>query len=838
MSSILQDFNYALRQLRKAPIFTLVAVITLALGIGANTAVFTLLDQAVLRRLPVSHPEQLVRLRWTGGTPGHFNIYGGDDSDFFSYPMYRDLRGKNTVLEGVLANDQQDVALQWQNKPSMAACELVSGNYFEVLGLKPAMGRLILPSDEAPNASPVVLLSFNYWKTQFGSDPTVISQMLLINTQPFTIVGVIPPGFHSIVAGSVEDVFVPITTKNLITPRWQDLEDRRSSWLTVAGRLKPEIGRQQAEAGLAPLWHALRADELKTLVHKDRWQKRFLDASKLELLDSARGFSPLRDQIGMPLKVLMGMVGLLILMTCVNLSSLLLVRAAGRVREISVRYAMGAGRWQIVRQLLIEGLLLGLIGGSLGLMLAPAVSNALLHHWLGSYVTELPFNSNPDLRILLFAFALAFLVSLAFSLAPALHFLRPDLVNSLKQQTLTATGAPLRFRRISVGVQIGLSLLLLIGAGLFVRTLLNLRLVDVGFATDHLLGFNINPRLAGYPPDQVTALNQRILHTLAALPGVRAVGATDDPDLYHNDVNGGIAIIGYHAQENEDMQAEQPWISPEYFSVMQVPLLAGRVFTDRDNTTSANVAIVNASFAIHYFGSAQDALGHVVELGAAPPGQEHKFDTEIVGVVGDTKHSGVRAPVKRTVYRPLLQATQPNFTTFLIRTWQSPESAEGSVRNAMQQLDSKLALGQMRTMDNLVADDLSSERLIALLSVGFGVLAILLAAIGLYGVLAYATAQRTREIGIRMALGAQRSSVMRLVLSDVLWLAGISIALTVPVALLLSRMVRSQLYGVSANDPLTLALGVVMVAAVAFVAALLPARRAASTSPMQALRTE
>ena len=835
---MLQDFKYALRQLRKAPIFTLVAVMTLALGIGANTAVFTLLDQAVLRRLPVSHPEQLVRLHWTGDAPGHYNIYGGDDNDFFSYPMYRDLRDQNTVLEGVIANDQQDVAVQWQNKPSMASCELVSGNYFEVLGLKPAIGRLILPSDEALNASPVVLVSFNYWKTHFGSDPAVINQPLLINTHPFTIVGVTPPGFHSIVAGSVEDVFVLITSKNLITPRWQDLEDRRSSWLTLAARLKPGVSRQHAEAGLAPLWHALRAEELKTFVHKDRWQKKFLDDSKLELLDSARGFSPLRDQSGTPLMVLMGMVGLLILMTCVNVSSLLLVRAAGRVREISVRYAMGAGRGQIVRQLLIEGLLLGLIGGGLGLGLAPAVSNALLHHWLGSYVTELPFNSTPDLRILLFAFALAFLVSLAFSLAPALHFLRPDLVNSLKQQTLTATGAPLRFRRISVGVQIGLSLLLLIAAGLFVRTLLNLRSVDVGFATDHLLGFNINPRLAGYQPDQVTALNRRILETLATLPGVRAVGATDDPDLYHNDENGGISIVGYHAQENEDMQAEQPWISPGYFSVMQVPLLVGRVFTEQDNSTTANVAIVNASFANHYFGSAQNALGHVVQFGAAPPGQEHRSDTEIVGVVGDTKHSGVRNPVRRTVYRSLLQATEPNFTTFLVRTWQSPESAQGSVRNAMQQLDSKLALGQMRTMDDLVADDLSSERLIALLSVSFGVLAILLAALGLYGVLAYATAQRTREIGIRMALGAQRSSVMRLVLSDVLWLAGISIVVTVPVALLLSRMVRSQLYGVSVNDPVTIALSMVMVGMVAFLAALLPARRAASTNPMQALRTE
>ena len=458
------------------------------------------------------------------------------------------------------------------------------------------MGRLFVPSDEAQNANLVTVLSFNYWKTHFGSDPSVINQTLFINTQPFTIIGVAPPGFHSIVTGSLEDVFVPVTAKAIITPRWQDLEDRRSNWLTLSGRLKPGISRQQAEAGMAPLWHALRAEEFKTFEHKARWQKRFLDDSHLQLIDGARGFSPLRDQISTPLMVLMGMVGLLVLMACVNVSSLLLVRAAGRVREISVRYAMGAGRWQIVRQLLIEGVLLGLFGGVLGLILAPAVSGVLIRKLAGSTPTELAFNPNPDLRILLFAFALAFLVALAFSLAPALHFLNPDLVTSLKQQTVSSSGTRLRFRRILVGVQIGLSLLLLIGAGLFVRTLRNLQSVDLGFTSDHLLGFNVNPRLAGYQPDQVNALNRRVLDTLAALPGVRAVAATDDPDLSGEDDNGNIKIVGYNAKEDEDMQVEQPWVTPQYFTTMQVPLLAGRAFSDHDVPGTENVVIVNFEF--------------------------------------------------------------------------------------------------------------------------------------------------------------------------------------------------------------------------------------------------
>ena len=834
MNTFLQEIRLGVRQMRKAPVFTVVAVLTLAVGIGANTAVFTLLDQALLRSLPVSHPEQLVRLHWTGDAPGHFNSYGGDDNDYFSYPMYRDLRSMNTVFQDVVANDQQNVAISWNNKPDMAGCELVSGNYFEGLGVRPALGRLIVPSDEALNANLVVVLSFNYWKAHFASDPTVVNQTLLINTQPFTIIGVAPPGFHSIVAGSVEDLFVPLTAKAIITPRWQDLEDRRSQWVTLAARLKPGVSRQQAEAALAPLWHSLRAEEFKTFQHKDRWQKRFLDDSRLQVFDSARGFSPLRDQIGMPLVVLMGMVGLMVLMACVNVSSLLLVRAAGRVREISVRYAMGAGRWQIVRQLLIEGVLLGLLGGALGVAIAPAVSQILIRRLLGGGNTELPFNSAPDTRVLIFAFILAFLVSLAFSLAPALHFLNPDLVSSLKQQTLTTSGARLRFRRITVGAQISLSLLLLIGAGLFVRTLRNLQSVDLGFTPDHLFGFNVNPRLAGYQPDQVNTLNKRILEALAALPGVRNVAATDDPDLSGEDDNGGIRIVGYNATENEDMQAEQPWVTPQYFTTMQVPLLAGRVFTDDDIAGKDKVAIVNASFATHYFGTPQAALGRFVNFGSVSEPQ----NTTIVGVVGDTKHHGVRDPVKRTVYRALFQSPQPNFTTFLLRTYQPPSAAESSVRTAMQQLDSKLALGRVRTMDELIADNLSSERIIALLAMSFGVLAVLLAAIGLYGVLAYSTAQRTREIGIRMAVGAQRSSVVRLVLSDVLWLTGVTVVLTVPLSLLFANMLRSQLFGVSPFDPLNLFGGTLLIALVALLAAALPAKRAASIEPMKALRME
>ena len=375
-----------------------------------------------------------------------------------------------------------------------------------------------------------------------------------------------------------------------------------------------------------PLWHALRAEEFKTFEHKDRWRKRFLDESHMQLVDGARGFSPLRDQIRMPLMMLMGMVALLVLMTCVNVSSLLLVRAAGRAREISVRYALGAGRWQIVRQLLMEGISLGLLGGALGVAIAPVVAQVLIRRLLGGTDPELPFTYAPDMRILLFAFALAFTVSLAFSLAPALHFLQPDVVGSLKQQTITAAAGKLRFRRFLVSAQIALSLLLLIGAGLFVRTLRNLQTVDLGFSADHLIGFNVNPRLAGYQPDQVTALNQRILTTLAALPGVRAVAATDDPDLSGDNTTGSLKIAGYSAREEEDMQAEMPWVTPQYFTAMQVPLVAGRVFSEDDTLGKQDVAVVSVGLAQHYFGSPQAALGHVLNFGTSekPEPDDHR----------------------------------------------------------------------------------------------------------------------------------------------------------------------------------------------------------------------
>jgi predicted permease len=833
---ILHEVRLGLRQMRKAPAFTIVAVLTLALGIGANTAVFTLLDQALLRSLPVSHPEQLVRLRFTGASPGHVESYGGDDKDYFSYPIYRDLRDKNTVFDGLLASDQCQAGVQWNNVPDLATCEMVSGNYFQLLGVQPAIGRVILPSDDVPNSAPVAVLSFNYWKTKFGADPRVINQTLLINAHPFTIVGVADPGFHSVVAGQTPKVFVPIMAQPVIQPRYQVLDDHKSRWLTLAARLKPGETPAAAEAGINPLWNGLRAEEFplfkSTSAH---FRQAFFDKAHLTVVDGSKGFSPLRDQIGEPLLIVMGMVGLVVVMACVNISSLLLVRASARAREMSVRYAMGASRWQIIRQLLIEGLLLGTVGGVAGLIVAPLAMRALVRAVVVGDVSQFPFNTSVDLRVLLFNFLMAFAASVVFSLAPALRFLKPDLVTSLKQQSGTSGASPLRFRRITVGLQIGLSLLLVVGAGLFVRTLHNLEAQDVGFVTSHLVTFGINPQMAGYRQDQVNPLHQRVLDTLAALPGVRSVGGTDDPELADDDIGSNFSVAGYEAKDDEDMDMEAPSVTPGYFASLQLPLLAGRTFTDQDVVGQPSVAVVNATFARKYFGDPRRAIGRLIGHGQGP---DTKLDIQIIGVVGDAKHIGVRGEIRRTIYAPFFQNEKRGILQYYVRTGQSPQSAEATIRSAMQNLDSKLVLDTMRTMDEQIADNLTNDRLITLLAVVFATLATLLAAIGLYGVLAYSTAQRTREIGIRMAMGAQRISVVRMVLADVIWLTGISIVVTIPLAILFARMISNQLYGVSTFDPVTLLAGTLLVALVALLAALLPARRAASVEPMKALRTE
>ncbi len=836
MTGLLQDLRYTLRQFSRAPGFTAAAVLTLALGIGANAAIFSLVDQVLLQRMPVEEPDRLVMLKYTGSDTGHTSVYGGDAQQYFSYPMYRDLRDQNSVFAGMLTMFPAQVGVQWRNTPSLANSELVSGNYFSLLGLKPALGRLFVSEDSATaGASPFVVLNHRYWKQQLGSDPSVINQSILINGNVFTIIGVVQPGFDSVITGTVPDFFVPISLKAKMTPGWDDLENRRSRWLNIIARLKPGVSAQQAEAGINPLWKSIRADELQSIASRTkRFREQFVEKSYLSVLDGSKGFSPLRQIMRIPLLILLGMVGLLTLMATANVGSLLLVRAAGRIREMSVRYALGATRPRVIRQLFVEGLVLGLAGGLCGVAIAPVVAEVLI-----SLVNSAAGNSgmtslsaSPDSRVLLFTFAISVVASLLFSLAPIFQFYRPKVTPALKQQTVTAEGGHAKFRRFTVGIQIGLSLLLLVGAGLFTRTLKNLKSVDAGFRTDHLLTFRLDPRMAGYEPASVALLYKHLLETLAAQPGVQSVGMTDDPVLAQSDNTFSIDVPGYQAQEGEGMSFEWERVTPDYFAALQLPVLNGRVFGEQDGLSAPKVVVVNQSFVRKFFGTPDQAIGKSFSE------RGDKESLLIVGVVRDAKHSSLHDEPKPIFYTPIFQQKEPQSVAVYLRTGQDPEAAGGTVRRAVGGVDSKLVVDSLQSMHTQIDQTLTSERMLSFLADGFGIVAIFVTAIGLYGVLAYSVAQRTREIGIRMALGASRGSVVKMVLREVLVLTGFSVALALPLSLALSMLVKSQLFGVSDRDPATLGLVTIAIGSAALLAAWAPARRATRVQPMTALRYE
>jgi predicted permease len=603
--------------------------------------------------------------------------------------------------------------------------------------------------------------------------------------------------------------------------------------MNIVGRMKPGETPERAQVAIAPLWHALRAEELKALGTKSpRFVDVFLTRSELQVLPGSKGLSYDRDTLQKPLLAVMAMAFLVLLIAAINVASLLLVRSAARAREFSLRYALGANARRVAQQLLLEGVLIGIAGGVAGLLIAPVCIRVLVHRLDSDASTA--FSTTLNGRLLIFNFAIALAVSGLFSLAPAVQLIRPDIVNALKQQTSTASGGTLSFRRLIVSLQVGLSVLLLVGSGLFVRTMQNLRRVDTGFNTSHLITFHIDPLLSGYQQEKVPVLQQHVLDAMATLPGVQAVGATDDQVLADNNHGGNVTVEGYTPPPEEDFDVEVPSVSAGYFHATQVPLVAGRTFSEDDNTAHPLVAIVNESFVKHYFSGPAVAVGRRVARGAG----NHLEYMTIVGVARDTKHRDLRAPAPPTLFTPLRQQKAVDQLYLYLRTTTPPEQTFAVVRQEMKQIDPGLAVDALRTMDDQIETTLSNERMIELLAISFGLLATMLAGVGLYGVLAYSTAQRTREIGIRIALGSSRLGVSRLVLVDVLRLAGIGIVVAIPCSVLLGRLLRSQLFGVSAADPFTLGGVVLLIAVVALVAAILPAHRASTVDPGTALRTE
>jgi len=835
---VLRDLGFAVRGLWRNPGLTAVAVLTLALAIGATSTIFSLLNQALFATLPVRDPQELVVLSSAGGHPGHLHSEGGDTDGHvheFSYPMFRDLRDRNSVLSGLITEAQVTVGASWNEHAEPVAAEMVSGNYFDVLGVRPAVGRLLSQSDEtAPGANRVVVLSFEYWKTHLGEAP-VVDRTLLINGTPFTVLGVSAPGFRSMVFGHTPAVYVPITEQKIVEPEWNYLNDRNSYWLTVVGRLRTGMTATQASAAMNPLYRAIREEEFKGLPPNrsaKTWQS-FVENAHLNVEAGATGFSPMRQDVRMPLTIMMGMVLLVTIMALVNVASLLLVRAANRVREFSVRYALGATSGQILRQLLCEGLLLGLLGVAAGLALVPEAEHLLLNWMSGGSNAPEPFAATLDWHVLVFTLVVALAGSVFFSLAPAAQFWNPRLADALKQQAGTGAGSKLRFRRTCVMLQVGFSLLLIVGAGMFVRTIMNLRNVNPGFETERLLAFGLRPALSGYPSSEVGAVEQRVLERIAHLPGVRAAGGTNDEDLTDTNHAGDVTVSGYTPKPDEEFDIELPWVSDGYLQTLGVPLIAGRPFQSSDTATSQKVTIVNESFVRHYFASPQAALGQHVSRPDRPA-----TDAVIVGVVGDVKHTTLREKPGPMCYTLLLQAERASNITVYVRTWMAPETAANEIRTATASIDPKLIVDRVTTMTEQIDDNLLAERTVALLAGTFGVVAVLLAGIGLYGVLAYSTTQRTREIGIRMALGARRGAVVRMILRETLVLAAWAVGATIPLAVLGARVVRSQLYDVSIADPAVYGLGVAAICVVALVAGAIPARRAARVEPSRALRTE
>jgi putative ABC transport system permease protein len=836
MDTVWQNVRYALRQLRKHPGFTLAAILTLAVGIGANSAIFSLVDQVLVQRLPVAQPDRLVQLRFQGSDTGHTSAYGGDGFLFFSYPMYRDLRDHNQVFSGLLCMFPTQVGIEWRNQPGLANSELVSANYFSLLGVRPALGRLFIPEDGASDGgAPFVVLSYRYWVEHFARDPSVIDQAVRINGNPFTIVGVVEPGFASVIAQSRPDFFVPITLKAKMTPLWDELEDRRSRWLTIVGRLRPGLTVAAAEAGINPLWKSLRATELASIPGRSQsFRDRFVRDSSLTLLDASKGFSPLRQNMRVPLLILLGMVGLLTLMATANVGSLLLVRATARRREMSVRYSLGATRATVTGQLLVEGLVLGLSGGGLGFVASPWLTRGLIDLINPTATTAgiTSLTSAPDSHVVLFSFLVSVGASVLFSLAPIVEFYRPQVVSALKQQSGTGEIAQVRFRRFTVGLEIGLSLVLLVGAGLFARSLANLKSVDVGFRTDHLLTFQLDPHLAGYPAGAVPSLYKGLLDALRAQPGVRAVAMTDDPLLAHSNNTFSVAVPGYETPEGQHNSFEWEHVTPEYFSTLELPLARGRVFNDSDGPDTAPVVVVNESFAVKFFGSAERALGRTFSTGP------NQTSLAIVGVVKDAKHYSVQDVPAPIFYSPIFQDKEPAAVAVYLRTTQAPEQSGATVRAAVAAIDSRLVVDSLEAMSTEIDSTLTSERMLSFLAVSFGLAAIFITAVGLYGVLAYSIAQRTREIGIRMALGATRAKVVHLVLGEVLVLTGLSVALGIPLSVALATFARHQLYGISYFDPATIVGVTLAIAAIALAAAWVPAHRALRVQPSTALRCE
>jgi predicted permease len=829
------NLKFALRTLFKTPFVTIVAIVSLALGIGANAAIFSLFNQMLLRPLPVPEPTRLVNIGAPGPKPGSQSCSQAGDCEWvFSYPMFRDLERAQTPFAAMAAHVAFGANLSARDQTENAQGMLVSGGYFPALGVRPAIGRLLGPDDDKTiGESHVAVLSYGYWERRFGLDPAIVGQAIIVNGQSMTVVGVAERGFTGTTLGVKPALFAPITMRGFSQP-FKGFDNRRSYWAYVFARLKPGVTIDQARVALATPYHNI-VNDVEAPLQKGMSPQTLarFKAKTVTMEPGAGGQSSVSSEATTPLALLMGVTGFVLLIACANIANLLLARAASRAGEMAVRLSIGAGRGQLIRQLLGESCLLALFGGALGIVVAQWTLNLMM--------AMLPKNAADlivpaiDVKVALFAGALALATGLLFGLFPAIHSTRPDLVTALKGTAGQPSGArsASRFRTSLATAQIALSMALLVAAGLFTKSLLNVSRVDLGLNADNVIMFQISPELNGYTVQRSRQLFEQLEDALGALPGVTGVTTGTVALLSGSNWGNNVAVEGFQQGPDTDANSRFNEIGPTYFHTLGMTMIAGREFTRSDGADAAKVVIVNEAFA-KKFNLGRDAVGKHMNN----DGPNNPLNREIVGLVANAKYSDVKRDVPPQFFVPYRQDPQLGFNTFYVRTGAEPSAFMASITRTVAQLDSKLPIENLRTLPQQIRENVFLDRFISTLSAAFAVLATLLAAIGLYGVLAYTVSQRTREIGLRMALGAAPGRVRSMVLRQVGLMTAVGAVLGLGAAIGLGKLAESLLFQLKGWDPVVLSASAVILTVVALGAGFIPAHRASRVEPMRALRYE
>ena len=844
METLLKDLRFALRALAKNPGFSAIAILTLALGIGANTALFSVVNAIMMRPLPVRDPQQLVTLTDPNAS-GMWNGTNEGERGMLTYHEFEGVRDNNQVFSGILAFSSSSytapVSLGSSSDATPANINMVSGGFFPTIGVDPMLGHTFgLETDKGRNAHPIAIVSYGYWDRKLQRDPSAIGRKIHIRNTVFEVGAVMPPDFAGLMVGDAPDIWIPLMMQDAIFPIRDLLTQKPGSvtkvmFLHVVGRLKPGVTLAQTGTSINITFKQVLTDEAASLA--DKKDRDSAINSYLIARDGSRGVSSLRGQYAQPLEVLMGLVGLLLLLACANVANLLLARASGRQRELAVRVALGAGRARLIRQLLTESVLLASLGAALGLLLAKW-GDTLLLRMVSSGPTAVPLDVHVDLRVLAFAIGATLVTGIFFGLVPALRATRVDLNQVLRGASRSISGGGsgsgrMPLGKVLVGVQVAISLLLLVSAGLFVRSLQKLTAVPLGFDSSHLLMFRMIPATSGYKPAATGPLFQQLLAKFATAPGVSGVSLSENGLFFNSDSGDDISIVGFTPKNGQEMNASWDQVGPNYFATIGIPVLMGRDVQPRDSAGS-RVCWINQTFAKYYFGTESPIGRHMRD-----EYPEDRQDLEIVGVVADAKYNSLRGETQRRFYAPFFNPVELS-TQAAFEVRYSGESAPvvAGLRELVRQTDSTLDPLEMHTIPERIDAKLVRDRLTARLSTFFGVLALLLACIGLYGVLSYTVSQRTSELGIRMALGAQRGNVLWIILREALTVTIIGTAVGIATALAATKVLASMLFGLTAHDPVTLIGAAVILIAVATLAAALPAWRASRTDPMTALRYE